>query len=102
MAIRKANLQYLCLFLISISPNLVNAQTDNRVALGSSLLASGNSSSWKSPSGDFAFGFRLLENQNLFLLAIWFNKIPDKTVVWCANGDSPAPKGSKLELTNDG
>ncbi|KAI8545729.1 hypothetical protein RHMOL_Rhmol07G0061000 [Rhododendron molle] len=102
MAICKANLQYLCLLLISISPNLVNARTDNRVALGSSLLASDNSSSWKSPSGDFAFGFRLLDNQNLFLLAIWFDKIPDKNIVWYANGDNPAPKGSKLELTNDG
>lgn len=103
MAICKANiLQYLCLLLISISPYLVNARTDNRVALGSSLLASDNSSSWKSPSGDFAFGFRLLDNQNLFLLAIWFDKIPDKTIVWYANGDNPAPKGSKLKLTNDG
>ncbi|KAH7862367.1 hypothetical protein Vadar_003805 [Vaccinium darrowii] len=100
MAIR--NLQYLCLFLSSISPILANAQTDNRIALGSSLLASDNSPTWKSPSGDFAFGFRLLDNQNLFLLAIWFDKIPDKTIVWYANGDNPAPKGSKLELTNDG
>lgn len=96
------NLQYLCLFLISISPILANAQTENRIALGSSLLASDNSSSWKSPSGDFAFGFRLLDHQNLFLLAIWFDKIPDKTIVWYANGDNPAPKGSKLKLTNDG
>ncbi|KAF7137248.1 hypothetical protein RHSIM_Rhsim07G0051000 [Rhododendron simsii] len=96
------NLQYLCLFLISISPILANAQTENRIALGSSLLASDNSSSWKSPSGDFAFGFRLLDNQNLFLLAIWFDKIPDKTIVWFANGDNPSPEGSKLELTDDG
>ncbi|KAF3431006.1 hypothetical protein FNV43_RR25736 [Rhamnella rubrinervis] len=38
----------------------------------------------------------------LFLLAIWFDKIPDKTIIWYANGDSLAPKGSKLELTSRG
>lgn len=91
------NLQYLCLLLISISAILANAQNGYRIALGSSLIASHKYSSWKSPAGDFAIGFRLLDNQNFFLLAIWF----DKTIVWYANGDNPAPKGSKLELTKD-
>ncbi|KAL6347802.1 hypothetical protein AAG906_026331 [Vitis piasezkii] len=46
-----------------------------------SLLASDGSSSWKSPSGDFAFGFRPLADGSLFLLAIWFEKIPERTIV---------------------
>lgn len=36
------------------------------------------------------------------MLAIWFDKIPDKTIVWYANGDNPAAKGSKIELTDNG
>lgn len=59
-------------------------------------------SPWQSPSGEFAFGFCRLDNQNLYLLAIWFDKIPDKTIVWYANGVNPAPERSKIELTPDG
>lgn len=81
---------------------LSKAQTSNQIKLGSSLTAGDDTSKWPSPSGDFAFGFRRLENNNLFLLAIWFDKIPDKTIVWYANGANPAPKGSKIELTTDG
>ena len=61
-----------------------------------------NSSRCVSPSGEFAFGFHRLENQSLFLLAIWYEKIPEKTLVWYANGDNPAPEGSKVGLTSDG
>ncbi|KAJ6945115.1 hypothetical protein NC651_000219 [Populus alba x Populus x berolinensis] len=57
---------------------------------------------WLSPSNDFAFGFRQIsENDDFFLLAIWYYKIPDRTVVWYANGGNPAPRGSKVELTAD-
>ncbi|KAK9941300.1 hypothetical protein M0R45_017909 [Rubus argutus] len=83
------------LFLL---PIYVLAQTNGSVAVGASLSAAGNSS-WISPSGDFAFGFRQLENNDLFLLSIWFAKIPDRTIVWYANGDKPAPKGSTVNLT---
>ncbi|KAF2319348.1 hypothetical protein GH714_014953 [Hevea brasiliensis] len=38
----------------------------------------------------------------IFLLAIWYDKIPERTLVWYANGDDPAPKGSKLQLSNNG
>ncbi|XP_062015225.1 G-type lectin S-receptor-like serine/threonine-protein kinase RLK1 [Rosa rugosa] len=60
----------------------------------------GHNSSLLSPSGDFAFGFRQLENSENFLLSIWFAKIPDRTIVWYANGDRPAPKGSIVNLTS--
>ncbi|XP_062011873.1 G-type lectin S-receptor-like serine/threonine-protein kinase LECRK3 [Rosa rugosa] len=90
-----------CLFLLSsllLLPTYVLAQTNGSIAVGASLSTAGNSS-WLSPSGDFAFGFRQLENNDLFLLSIWFAKIPDKTIVWYANGDKPAPNGSVVNLT---
>ncbi|PRQ35344.1 putative protein kinase RLK-Pelle-SD-2b family [Rosa chinensis] len=89
------------LFLLSsllLLPTYVLAQTNGSIAVGASLSTAGNSS-WLSPSGDFAFGFRQLENNDLFLLSIWFAKIPDKTIVWYANGDKPAPNGSVVNLT---
>ncbi|OMP03497.1 hypothetical protein COLO4_10380 [Corchorus olitorius] len=86
------------LFLLPVSSL---AQTAGNITVGASLSAVENSS-WISPSGDFAFGFHQLEhNKDLFLLAIWYNKIPEKTIVWYANGDKPAPRGSKLHLTSD-
>ncbi|XP_010257446.1 PREDICTED: G-type lectin S-receptor-like serine/threonine-protein kinase LECRK3 [Nelumbo nucifera] len=95
-----ASLPLLFLLLsLPILPIFVAAQTN--VTVGLSLSAADNSSSWRSPSGEFAFGFRRLANTNLYLLAIWFDKIPEKTIVWYANGDKPAPEGSKVELTSD-
>ncbi|WRX33272.1 Bulb-type lectin domain - like 4 [Theobroma cacao] len=86
-------------FLVLL-PILAAAQTVGNVTVGASLSAVENSS-WISPSGDFAFGFNQLNNKDLFLLAIWYNKIPEKTIVWYANGDRPAPRGSRLLLTAD-
>ncbi|XP_077231750.1 G-type lectin S-receptor-like serine/threonine-protein kinase LECRK3 [Tasmannia lanceolata] len=77
------------------------AQTNGSISLGSSLSTSDNSS-WVSPSGDFAFGFTPVADKNLFLLAIWFNKVPEKTIVWSANRDSLVLDGSKDELTSSG
>ncbi|KAF7828460.1 G-type lectin S-receptor-like serine/threonine-protein kinase LECRK3 [Senna tora] len=57
---------------------------------------------WLSPSQDFAFGFQQINNTNLFLLAIWFNKISTKTIVWNANTSNPAPAGSEVKLTAQG
>ncbi|KAG6789231.1 hypothetical protein POTOM_005321 [Populus tomentosa] len=90
----------LLLFLV-LTPS-VFAQTPPNVTLGSYLIASDTSVPWKSPSGEFAFGFHQINNQKLFLLGIWFDTIPEKTLVWYANGDDMAPEGSKVELTLDG
>ncbi|KAL3751067.1 hypothetical protein ACJRO7_011957 [Eucalyptus globulus] len=93
---------HLWLFLF---PVLCVAQTN--ITVGSSLTAANGNSSWLSPSREFAFGFRSLSNGNnakderLFLLSIWYNKIPSETVVWFANGDRPAPENSKLALTSN-
>lgn len=78
----------------------VASQTAN-ISLGSSTLASEDSPPWYSPSKEFAFRFRRINNQNLFLLAIWFDTIPDKTIVWYPKQQNPAPEGSKLELGVD-
>ncbi|GMH18344.1 hypothetical protein Nepgr_020185 [Nepenthes gracilis] len=89
------------LYFLVILPLLVTAQTQGNFTLGSSLTAGHDSSSWVSPSGDFAFGFQQIEAGG-FLLAIWFNKIQEKTVVWSANGGQLAQSGSRIELTADG
>ena len=92
-----SSLIFLCLSQLPCYSSAVN------ITLGSSLSsATDNNSSWLSPSEEFAFGFHQLNNSDLFLLAIWFNKIPERTIVWYANGDRPAPRGSTLELTTNG
>ncbi|XP_039052539.1 LOW QUALITY PROTEIN: G-type lectin S-receptor-like serine/threonine-protein kinase LECRK3 [Hibiscus syriacus] len=60
-----------------------DAQTVGNLTVGASLSADENSHPWISPSGDYAFGFhQLSSDKSLFLLAIWYNKIPDRTLVW--------------------
>lgn len=93
---------YFPLLLLLPLPYSTIAQTYTNISLGSSLTAlDENNSSWTSPSGEFAFGFRRIGGSE-YLLAIWFNKIPEKTVVWSANGNDTVEKGSKVELTRDG
>ncbi|KAJ1385839.1 Bulb-type lectin domain [Sesbania bispinosa] len=82
------------LTLLALS-SYISAQN---VSIDETLIAGNNDAPWLSPSGDFALGFHQLEKNNLFLVAIWYHKIPDKTLTWYANGDNPAPKGSKLVL----
>ncbi|KAA8549591.1 hypothetical protein F0562_001391 [Nyssa sinensis] len=88
------------LFLPFLLPFSAVAQSNGNVTIRASLSATDEASSWLSPSGDFAFGFHKLDN-NLFLLSIWYDKIPDKTIVWYANKGKPVPEGSKVELTTD-
>ncbi|KAL3747772.1 hypothetical protein ACJRO7_016562 [Eucalyptus globulus] len=82
-------------------PLSAKAQTHGNLTLGSSLTANDQNSSWLSPSGEFSFGFRRMGTGAHFL-AIWFEKIEDKTIVWSGNGDNLAPEGSKIQLTTDG
>ncbi|KAJ1434998.1 Serine/threonine-protein kinase, active site [Sesbania bispinosa] len=66
-----------------------------------STLSTNDNLAWLSPSGEFAYGFRQLKNStSLFTLAIWYNKIPLKTIVW--NAEAEAPKGSQVQLTSQG
>ncbi|PQM33271.1 G-type lectin S-receptor-like serine/threonine-protein kinase RLK1 [Prunus yedoensis var. nudiflora] len=85
-----------------ILPYSTIAQTSRNISLPSSLTArNDDNSSWPSPSGEFAFGFKQIGKDG-FLLAIWFNKIPDRTIVWSANRNDLVQEGSKVELTSDG
>ncbi|KAJ8770848.1 hypothetical protein K2173_021763 [Erythroxylum novogranatense] len=85
----------LCLLLFL----LLSCSVAQNVTAGDSLAAAENSS-WLSPSGDFAFGFYQLEsNKDLYLLAIWYAKIPQKTIIWYAKGVL-APKQSTVQLTS--
>lgn len=86
-------------FSFSLSPL---SQPFHNITLGSSISTLQENSSWLSPSSEFAFGLYHLPNKDLFLLAVWFYKIPEQTVVWSAKGDNPVQRGSKLELTNGG
>ncbi|CAN6382139.1 unnamed protein product [Urochloa humidicola] len=100
------------LLLLSSSP-YVQAQ-QNIITLGSSLTPQGPSSYWLSPSGDFAFGFRPIgdntsSSSSSYLLAIWFDKISDKTVAWYAKTTDPTDpqpvqvsSSSRLQLNSNG
>ncbi|KAI3444952.1 hypothetical protein Pfo_001617 [Paulownia fortunei] len=98
---------FLLISVFSLLSNILAAgQSDCSINLDSVLSAGGNSPPWLSPSGEFAFGFRPLlpsasNNEDLFLLAIWFDKIPEQTIVWSKN-DHPVPEGSRIQLTNEG
>ncbi|XP_058070909.1 G-type lectin S-receptor-like serine/threonine-protein kinase LECRK3 [Magnolia sinica] len=93
---------FLCLLLLLL-PLPAISQAYRNISSGDSISATEDENpSWVSPSGEFAFGFYLLPNRNLFLLAIWFNKLPEKTLVWSADRNTPVQKGSKVELTEDG
>ncbi|KAH0849054.1 hypothetical protein HID58_093419 [Brassica napus] len=86
------------------SQNIINGS----IPVGESLTASESqqfSSSWRSPSGDFAFGFRKIQPNDGFTLSVWFDKIPDKTIVWHAQAVNTTtglvPAGSNVTLTAD-
>ncbi|KAM0069062.1 putative protein kinase RLK-Pelle-SD-2b family [Helianthus debilis subsp. tardiflorus] len=91
------------LFLILstiILPFSIVAQQINgtgSVPVGASLTATDDGMPWLSPSGDFAFGFQRIQ-QDSFLLSIWYDKIPEKTIVWYPKGGPMVPRGSKVEL----
>ncbi|KAH7862244.1 hypothetical protein Vadar_001988 [Vaccinium darrowii] len=91
----------LLFIFLSLLPFLPLFAASN-VTLGSSLSTTDDNPSWVSPSGDFAFGFRQLNNTNTFLLAIWYAQIPDQTIVWHANTTSPVQTGSNIKLTANG
>ncbi|XP_031488874.1 G-type lectin S-receptor-like serine/threonine-protein kinase LECRK4 [Nymphaea colorata] len=90
-----ALLTCLCLLILS------SASAYGSIPLGSSLSSKNTGVAWTSPSGDFAFGFYPVPG-NLFVVGIWFDRIPGKTLVWTANRDKPAARGSTVQLTADG
>lgn len=94
-----AHLLWVLLMLLPLSA-FTQTTTAPGIGMGRTLSTNENSS-WVSPSGEFAFGFLPLRGSSkLFLLAIWFNQIPEQTVVWSANRDGPVQEGSKVSLNN--
>ncbi|XVE78830.1 hypothetical protein DITRI_Ditri14bG0009600 [Diplodiscus trichospermus] len=91
------------IFFLLLLPVSAIAQTDGRVNPGASLTAGDKESPWLSPSRDFAFGFYQRDKDDYFLLSIWFDKIPDKTVVWYSKFEDGNPilvaSGSMIQLT---
>ncbi|GMI93631.1 hypothetical protein HRI_003032400 [Hibiscus trionum] len=93
---------FLSAYLLLLLPLVVAQSSAGDIGVGSSIEATPDAKPWVSPSNDFAFGFHQLEtNNDLFLLAIWYYKIPSRTIVWYANATRPAPTRSKVELTAD-
>jgi hypothetical protein len=98
------SLLLLLLFLPFLPTVFTYSKEDCNIQLKLPLLAQKESNPWMSPSGEFAFGFHPLQNnekENQFLLAVWFNKIKDQTIVWSANGNKPAPQGSELKQNSN-
>ncbi|CAO2837217.1 unnamed protein product [Amaranthus hypochondriacus] len=87
--------------LIVFLTSSISAQTRGNIPVNKFLTASNDGSQWLSPSGDFAFGFHqfLNDSTNLYLLSIWYAKIPD-TIIWYANDGNPVPQGSTVTITS--
>ncbi|KAI3414759.1 Receptor-like serine/threonine-protein kinase [Psidium guajava] len=98
-----ASISFLLLLFLLLLPYLAISQSN--IATGKSLVAGDKESApWLSPSGDFALGFSQLDNGDNFLVSIWYDKIPEKTIVWSASDKNTpvvAPQGSKLAVAPD-
>ncbi|KAL7619198.1 hypothetical protein Lser_V15G02572 [Lactuca serriola] len=94
MAPAQLRLVFLTIFLRFIAAQ----QNDGSVSVGASLTATSDVKPWLSSSGEFAFGFKQVQGNDNFLLSIWYEKIPDKTIVWYPEEGRMVPTGSKVEL----
>ncbi|MQM12470.1 hypothetical protein Taro_045394 [Colocasia esculenta] len=91
----------LCLWLSllgSATTSVVAAATTKAVsiALNSSLSTARSPSAWRSASGRFAFGFYPVPGG--FLVGIWLETAPNRTIVWTAFRDEPPVTGGALSL----
>ncbi|KAJ1271503.1 hypothetical protein BS78_06G132400 [Paspalum vaginatum] len=101
-ATRSNSMARLFLLLLLLLPPNSYTLAQHNISLGSTLNSEGPNRSWLSPSGDFAFGFHPVANSSLYLLAFWFDKIDEKTIVWYTNGSTAVSAGSSLQFTNNG
>ncbi|KAM7523572.1 hypothetical protein LguiA_013474 [Lonicera macranthoides] len=93
---------FLFLFLLTAFYTATAQQRNTNITIGSSLTPTGNSSSWLSPSGLYAFGF-YPQGSGLYSVGIFISGIPEKTVVWTANrNDTPVNQNATVVLTADG
>ncbi|KAJ0623718.1 putative protein kinase RLK-Pelle-SD-2b family [Helianthus annuus] len=75
-------------------------QTNGSVPVGASLTATPDAKPWLSSSGEFALGFQKVEGTDNYLLSIWYEKIPDKTIIWYPEDGPTVSTGSKVDLVN--
>ncbi|KAJ1286584.1 hypothetical protein BS78_03G363800 [Paspalum vaginatum] len=89
----------LLLLLLSIqtSPlNAIDSLTANQELSGNQKLISEN--------GNFALGFFQPAVNGKWYIGIWYNKIPEQTIVWVVNRENPVsdPALSSLAISDDG
>ena len=89
-----------CVLILFSSFYGLHAQISPNISIGSTITA-GSNASWLSLSGDFAFGFYPLQT-GLYLVGIWFERIPEKTLVWSFKRDLQVERGSLIQLSNAG
>ncbi|KAL8262950.1 hypothetical protein R6Q59_024299 [Mikania micrantha] len=91
---------YILLISVTILLHMIAAQqTSGSISVGASLTATPDARPWLSSSGEFAMGFQQDQDKD-FLLSIWFDKIPDKTIIWYPQGGPTVSAGSKVELVD--
>ncbi|XP_075647016.1 G-type lectin S-receptor-like serine/threonine-protein kinase LECRK3 [Castanea sativa] len=95
----------LLLLLLPLLPTVfAYVEEDCNIRLDSLPLVAGRETNpITSRLEEFAFGFHPLESEieNQFLLAVWFYKTKEPTIVWYANGNKPAPENSELRLSSN-
>ena len=102
-----STLPHICCLLLLLLPLLPTVfsytEEDCNIRLDKPLVAQQKSIPFTSSFGEFAFGFHPLESEkeNQFLLAVWFYKTKEPTIVWYANGNKPAPENSELRLSSN-
>ncbi|PWA34740.1 bulb-type lectin domain-containing protein [Artemisia annua] len=92
--------QYIILPNLLLPFLVIAPQTNVSISIGASLTAIPIGKPWLSSSGEFALGFQQVQGKDNFLLSIWYEKIPEKTIIWYPEGGPALPAGSKVELTN--
>ncbi|XP_076912110.1 G-type lectin S-receptor-like serine/threonine-protein kinase LECRK3 [Bidens hawaiensis] len=86
---------------LAILLHFVAAQQNNgSVSVGASLIATPDAKPWLSSSGEFAFGFQQVQGKDSFLLSVWYDKIPNKTIIWYPKGGPTVSTGSKVDLVD--
>ncbi|CAH1441563.1 unnamed protein product [Lactuca virosa] len=97
MALILLRLVVLTIFLRFIAAR----QKTGVVSVGSSLTATADVKPWLSSFGEFAYWFHQVQGSDNFLLSIWYDKIPDKTIIWYPKEGQMMPRGSKVELLRE-
>ncbi|WOL03449.1 hypothetical protein Cni_G12169 [Canna indica] len=94
-------LQIAIISLVLSFSHLLLCASDDRITPGASISSNGT---LVSNGGAFALGFFLSGNSNSDLyLGVWYNNIPQKTVVWVANREKPITDSSAvLRISEDG